>query len=105
MCSLESDECSLSSGPVRLGDETIRLEDCVDASMADLDALSLQVGFDGFAAPAFTPPNLYDPGHGFLWQAMNSVRSPRRIYQPHPSVPLEPKPPVINRTFGHHDVS
>lgn len=66
MIALESDECSLSSRLVRSSDQTIRLGDSVDAPMADLDPLSFQIGFYGFTAPIFKPPNLHDPGHGFL---------------------------------------
>jgi hypothetical protein len=50
--------------------------------MADLDAVSFQVGFYGFAAPAFTLSNLYDSGDGFLWQSLGGVRSPRLVDQP-----------------------
>jgi len=42
--------------------EMVLFDDRVDGAVADLDAVSLQVGFYGFAAPAFTLSNLYDSG-------------------------------------------
>ena len=46
--------------------QMVLFDDSVDGAVADLEDESFQVGFYGFAATAFTPPNLYDSGHGFL---------------------------------------
>jgi hypothetical protein len=82
----------------------VLFDDRVDGAVADLDAASLQVCFDDFTAPAFTPPNLYDSGDGFLWQSVDDAWSPRLVDQPRPSFPLEADPPIMNCTLGHHSV-
>ena len=79
-------------------------DDRVDGAVAELDAVSFQVGFYGFAAPAFTPPNLYDSGDGFLWQSMDDAQSPRLVDQPRPSFPLEADSPIMNCTLRRHSV-
>ena len=84
--------------------QMVLFDDHVDGGVADLDAVSFQVGFDGFAAPAFTLSNLYDSGDGFLWQSMDDAWSSRLVDQPRPSFPLEPHLPIMNCTLGHHSV-
>ena len=104
MRTLEASVGSLSSGSVCMHGQMVLFDDRMDGAVADLDAASFQVGFYGFAAPAFTPPNLYDSGHGFLWQPMDDAWSPRLVDEPHPSFPLEADPPIMNCTPGHHSV-
>jgi len=58
MPSLPAFEASLSAWLVGFGDELVCFEDAVDASVADLDVVSFQVGFDGFAAPAVCSSDL-----------------------------------------------
>jgi len=75
MLPLETGECSLPAWFVGFRDELVLFEDCVDASVADLDSLRLQVGFDCFAAPAFPPPNLKDSCYGLVWYVVDVVWS------------------------------
>ena len=58
MGSLESSVGSLSSRSVRAHGQVVLFDDCVDASVADLDAVSFEVGFDGFAAPTLASSDL-----------------------------------------------
>lgn len=97
--SSEPCECSSPSELVGFRDELVLFEDCVDASVADLDALRFQVGFDCFAAPAFSSSDLKDSCHSLRRYRVGPVWSSRRIHQPLPSVPVEPAPPVMNRAF------
>jgi len=56
--SLPAFEASLSAWLVGFVDQFVLFEDGVDASVPDLDAAGLQVGFDGFTAPAVCSSDL-----------------------------------------------
>ena len=56
--SLEAGVGSLSSRRVRAHRQVVLFEDRVDGAVADLDAASFQVCFDGFAAPAVCSSDL-----------------------------------------------
>lgn len=104
MLTLEVDVGSLSSGSVCSHGQMVLFDDRVGGAVASLGAVGFQVGFCGFAAPAFTPPNLYDSSHGFLWQSADDMRSRRLVDQPRPSFPLEPHLPIMNCALGHRSV-
>jgi len=98
----EPDECPLLSGFVWVCDEAVVFEDCVCGSAAYFDVfLLVEVCGDGFVAPSFLLPDLDDAANRCLRKAVDGVGSPRRVYQPLPSFPLEPRPPVMNRAFGY----
>ena len=63
--SLPPFEASLPAWIVGFVDEMVLFEDRVDASVAYLDAMSFEVGFDGFAVPAVCSSDLQDFLNGF----------------------------------------
>jgi len=60
MRTLEAYVGSLLAWTVASDGEIVVSDDCGDGSVADLDSLSFEVGFDGFAAPSFSLPDLDD---------------------------------------------
>ena len=67
MLTLEADVGSLLSWIVASDGEAVSSDDGGDGSVADLDSLPFEVGFDGFAAPSFPSPNLDDCFYGCFW--------------------------------------
>jgi hypothetical protein len=60
---LEADVGSLLAWTVASEGEAVFSDDSGDGSVAALDSLPFEVGFDGFAAPSFFLPDLDDCVH------------------------------------------